>query len=1004
MTATAEPSTAPQAATRTPRAATRQNAGLARHLAEALQGEARFDAFTRGRYATDASIYQIMPAGVVLPRSAADIAATLKIAAEHDVPVIMRGGGTSQNGQPIGHGLVVDCSRHFNGITAYDPQKGTVTVEPGMVLERLNTRVKAEGWFFPVEPSTATRCTIGGMAGNNSCGARSLRFGKMSDNVLAIEALFPDGTPFGFGLTGNDGTGVTGPDRAGHLAAAMRALAEAERDEILARYPQVQRRVGGYNLDALIEPRPNLAHLLVGSEGTLAATTGVTLKLSRLPTHRVMGVCHFPSFRSAMETTKALVDLDPVAVELVDNNVLVLGADIPLFRTTLADITRGTPNCLLLVEFAGDDRDALLADLKRLDACMSDHGFRNAVVEVPEPVRQKSVWEVREACLNIMMSMKGDAKPVSFIEDCAVPLEHLADYTDTVTEVFTRHGTRGTWYAHASVGCLHVRPILDMKQGGDVAKMRAIAEEASAAVRRFKGSYSGEHGDGISRSEYIEPMFGARLTRAFETVKDGFDPDNRLNPGKIVRPLRMDDRSLMRFQPGYAVTQPGATALDWSDWGGFGPAVEMCNSNGTCRKLAGGAMCPSYRVTKDEQHLTRGRANSLRLAISGQLGTDAFTSPEMKRTLDLCVSCKACRRECPTGVDMAKMKIEFLHHYHARHGLPLKERLVAALPLYAGTAARLAPLLNLRDRLPALARLSERLVGLSARRTLPQWRRPWHEAGEPAHPNDVNGDFRDVVLFGDTFNRAFERENLEAAERVLVAAGYRLHRVFPHRGRRPLCCGRTYLASGQTDRARAEARRTLTALLPFIRAGARVVGLEPSCLLTFRDEFASLLPGPEAAELGRASFLFEELLAADLNAGRIDLPLADQGGRIAHLHGHCHQKAFAAMGAVETVLRSVPGLDVRPIESSCCGMAGAFGYGADTIDVSLAMAELSLFPALRQAGPGDLVVADGTSCRHQIHDGLGLTARHVARVLDEALVTSTRPSGALRNGKPFLPL
>ncbi|MBY0259667.1 FAD-binding and (Fe-S)-binding domain-containing protein [Methylobacterium sp.] len=985
MTATAEPSTTPRAATRTPRAATRQNAGFARRLAEALQGEARFDLFTRGRYATDASIYQIMPAGVVLPRSAADIAATLKIAAEHDVPVIMRGGGTSQNGQPIGHGLVVDCSRHFNGITAYDPEGGTVTVEPGMVLERLNTRVKAEGWFFPVEPSTATRCTIGGMAGNNSCGARSLRFGKMSDNVLAMQALLPDGAPFGFGLTGNDGTGVTGSGRAEHLAAAMRALAESERDEILARFPQVQRRVGGYNLDALIEPRPNLAHLLVGSEGTLAATTGVTLKLSRLPAHRVMGVCHFPSFRSAMETTKALVDLGPVAVELVDNNVLVLGADIPLFRTTLADITRGKPNCLLLVEFAGDDRDALLADLRRLDACMSDHGFRHAVVEVPEPVRQKSVWEVREACLNIMMSMKGDAKPVSFIEDCAVPLEHLADYTDTVTEVFTRHGTRGTWYAHASVGCLHVRPILDMKQGGDVAKMRAIAEEASAAVRRFKGSYSGEHGDGISRSEYIAPMFGARLTRAFETVKDGFDPDNRLNPGKIVRPLRMDDRALMRFQPGYAVTQPGTTALDWSDWGGFGPAVEMCNSNGTCRKLAGGAMCPSYRVTKDEQHLTRGRANSLRLAISGQLGPDAFTGPEMKRTLDLCVSCKACRRECPTGVDMAKMKIEFLHHYHARHGLPLKERLVAALPLYAGTAAWLAPLLNLRDRLPALARLSERVAGLSARRTLPQWRRPWRETGEPAHPGDVTGDFRDIVLFGDTFNRAFERENLEAAERVLIAAGYRLHRVFPHRGRRPLCCGRTYLASGQTDRARAEARRTLTALLPYVRAGARIVGLEPSCLLTFRDEFASLLPGAESAEFGKASFLFEELLAMDLQAGRIALPLSDQHGRVAHLHGHCHQKAFAAMGAVETVLRAVPGLDLRVIESSCCGMAGAFGYGAETIDVSLAMAELSLFPALRKAGPDDIVVADGTSCRHQIHDGLGLEARHVARVLDEAL-------------------
>ncbi|MCJ2071687.1 FAD-binding protein [Methylobacterium sp. J-030] len=974
--------TRPQTA---PRAAARLDAGLARRLAEQLQGEVRVDAFTRGRYSTDASIYQIMPAGVVLPRSAADIAATLRVAAEHGAPVIMRGGGTSQNGQPIGAGLVVDCSRHFNGILAYDPEAGTITVEPGMVLERLNTRVKADGWFFPVEPSTATRCTVGGMAGNNSCGARSLRYGKMSDNVLSLDALLHDGEAFTFGLTGNTVSGVTGSARAEILAEQARALADAHRDEIAARYPKVQRRVGGYNLDALIEPRPNLAHLLVGSEGTLAATTAVTLKLSRLPTHRVMGVCHFPSFRAAMETTRHIVALDPVAVELVDNNVLVLGADIPLFRTTLADITRGKPNCLLLTEFAGDDRDALDRDLKRLESCMADHGYPDAVVEVVEPARQKSVWEVREACLNIMMSMKGDAKPVSFIEDCAVPLEHLADYTDAVTEVFTKHGTRGTWYAHASVGCLHVRPILDMKDGGDVRRMRAIAEETAELVRRYKGSYSGEHGDGISRSEYIAPLFGPVLTSAFETVKDAFDPDNRLNPGKIVRPLAMDDRSLFRFKPDYAVTQPLETALDWSDWGGFGAAVEMCNNNGTCRKLVGGAMCPSYRATREEQHLTRGRANSLRLAMSGQLGKDAFTSPEMKRTLDLCVSCKACRRECPTGVDMAKMKIEFLHHYHARHGLPLRERLIALMPIYAGAAARFAPLLNLRDRHPALARLSEKVAGLSAKRSLPRWRRPWREQGEPAHPGDVKGDFRDLILFGDTFNRAFERENLEAAERVLAAAGYRLHRVHPDRGRRSLCCGRTWLASGQTDRARQEARRTLDTLLPFVRAGARVVGLEPSCLLTFRDEFSALLPGSDTALLAGQSMLFEELLAADLAAGRIALPLADQRGRVAHLHGHCHQKSFGLMGSVETVLRAVPGLDVRVIESSCCGMAGAFGYRPESIETSFAMAELALFPALRAAAPGDLVVADGTSCRHQIQDGLGLHAEHVACVLDRAL-------------------
>jgi FAD/FMN-containing dehydrogenase/Fe-S oxidoreductase len=963
-----------------PAAPHRRDLGLERQLARAIEGQVRFDAFTRGRYATDASIYQIMPVGVVFPKSAGDVEASLKIAREHGVPVIARGGGTSQNGQPIGAGLILDFSKGFNGVTAYDPQARTVTVEPGMVLEHLNARLKADGLFFPVEPSTASRCTIGGMTGNNSCGARSLRYGKMVDNVVAVSALLPDGDAFRF-----DPTGAAGSEQAARLAAEMIGLAHRERDEIERMFPKVQRRVGGYNLDALLPAQPNPAHLLVGSEGTLAVTTGVTLALSAIPTHRVMGVCHFPSFRAAMETTRHLVALGPTAVELVDNNILVLGADIPLFRRTLADITKGEPNCLLLVEFAGDGPDMLRADLTRLDQCMADHGFPDAVVEVVQPARQRQVWEVREACLNIMMSMKGDGKPVSFIEDCAVPLEHLADYTDAVTELFERHGTRGTWYAHASVGCLHVRPILDMKDEAQVGSMRAIAEEACDLVRRFKGSHSGEHGDGISRSEFHERMFGARLVRAFETVKDGFDPDNRLNPGKIVRPYRMDDRSLMRFSPDYRATQPRTTALDWSEWGSFGQAVEMCNNNGTCRRTLGGTMCPSYRATREEQHVTRGRANSLRLAITGQLGPDAFTSPEMKETLDLCVSCKGCKRECPTGVDMAKMKIEFLHHYHARHGMPLKERLIAYLPHYAPAATLIAPLLNLRDAVPFLAKATERWFGLSARRTLPKWRRPWRQVGELAHPQDVVGDGRDIVLFGDTFNRYFERENLEAAERVLSAAGYRLHHVLPTGGGRPLCCGRTFLSAGLVDQARREARRTLDTLVPFVARGARVVGLEPSCLLTFRDEFAALLPRNAVEPLAAASFLVEEVLSADLEAGRVSLPLADQGGRTAHLHGHCHQKAFGVMGAVESVLRSVPGLNVQVIESSCCGMSGAFGYGAETIDVSFAMAELSLLPAVRRAGADDMIVADGVSCRHQVHDGSGRGAAHVVRVLDDAL-------------------
>jgi Fe-S oxidoreductase len=592
---------------------------------------------------------------------------------------------------------------------------------------------------------------------------------------------------------------------------------------------------------------------------------------------------------------------------------------------------------------------------------------------------------MREACLNIMMSMKGDGKPISFIEDCAVPLEHLADYTDAVTELFDRYGTRGTWYAHASVGCLHVRPILNMKDDGDIKSMREIAEVACEIVRGFKGSHSGEHGDGISRSEFHERMFGARLVAAFEAVKDGFDPEGRLNPGKIVRPYRMDDRTLMRFPEGYRAAEPVRPALDWSDWGGFGAAVEMCNNNGTCRKTLSGVMCPSYRVTQNEQHVTRGRANSLRLAISGQLGADAFTSGDMKETLDLCVSCKGCRRECPTGIDMAKMKIEFLHHYYARHGLPLKERLIADLPRYAPLAAFAAPLLNMRDRVPALARATERWLGLSARRTLPRWRRRWREGRKVSSPADVRGDGLDVILFGDTFNRAYERENLEAAHRVLTAAGYRLHVVRPLTGARPLCCGRTYLSAGLVDEARREATRTLTALTPFVAGGARIVGLEPSCLYTFRDEFASLLPKAAVEPAARAAVMFEEALAPDLAAGTVSLPLAGQGSRTAHLHGHCHQKAFGGMDAAESVLKRVPGLNVRKIEASCCGMAGAFGYGAETVETSLAMAELSLLPTVRKAAADDLIVADGTSCRHQIRDGAGREALHIARVLDLAL-------------------
>src|SRR5262245_2316526 len=733
--------------------------GLERRLKAHLLGEVEFDAFTRGRYATDASHYQIMPIGVVAPRSVKEAGHALAIAREEGVSVLARGAGTSQAGQAVNSSLVIDCSKYLDHLLELDVPARRCVVEPGIVLDDLNRRLKSHGLWFPVDISTASRATIGGMTGNNSCGARSLRYGNTRENVVSIDAVLADGTSAHFGPIANDLSDV--PGALHPLAADLLAIGAREAAEVAARFPKVQRRVGGYNLDALIPGRNdlNLAHILVGSEGTLAFSTRIELKLAPLLGRRAVGACHFGSFRSAMEAAQHIVKLSPIAVELVDHTMIELARDIALFRPTIEVFVRGEPAAVLLVEFAEAEWDENLRRLQRLHELIGDLGFawgkrgahNGGVIDVLDPKLQAAITDVRTAGLNIMMSMKDEGKPVSFVEDCAVPLEHLADYTQRLTEVFEQHGTRGTWYAHASVGCLHVRPVLNLRLTHDVKAMRAIAEAAFAFVREYKGSHSGEHGDGIVRSEFHAPMFGKQLVNAFEEVKDRFDPTGLFNPGKIVRAPRFDDRSHFRYGPDYhgdAIT----TRLDWSAYtgtgGGFQGAVEMCNNNGACRALAGGVMCPSFRVTGEEKDVTRGRANTLRLAVTGQLGSDALTSDEMAQTLNLCVSCKACRRECPTGVDMARMKIEVLAARAEQRGLSLHDRLVAYLPRYAPYAARLPWLLNLRDVVPGAAKLSETVAGFSARRSLPRWRSDWFR------DSDVRGKFEadgretgDLVLF-----------------------------------------------------------------------------------------------------------------------------------------------------------------------------------------------------------------------------------------------------------------
>ena len=601
---------------------------LATALRREIRGDVLFDRASRGRYATDASIYQVEPIGVIVPETAEDVAAALAIAREHGVAVLPRGGGTSQCGQTVNRALVIDCSKHLRRVLHVDPSARTALVEPGLVLGHLNAALKPHGLFFPVDPSTHSRCTIGGMAGNNSCGSKSIRYGLMADNVRAIDAILADGTRHRFGpLPDNLGEDV--PSNITELIQRLRVLGAAQASEIAARFPKQLRRVGGYNIDVLTPAarsagRENLARLLVGSEGTLAFSTTLELELHPIKPRKMLGICQFPTFRAAMEAAQHIVRLDPEAVELVDRTMIDLGRGIAIYRATIDEMLLGEPDSLLIVEFHGHADEPLLGKLAELDALMGDLGYPGAVVRATDAGFQARIAEVREAGLNIMMSMKGDGKPVSFIEDCAVDLADLADYTERLNRVFERHGTKGTWYAHASVGCLHVRPVLNMKDPADVRTMRAVAEECFALVREYKGSHSGEHGDGIVRSEFNETMFGPRIARAFEAVKDAFDPDALFNPNRIVRPPRMDDRTLFRYAPGYAPAPGFTPKLDWSDHpgplGGMLAAVEMCNNNGTCRSFDAGVMCPSYRVTRDEEHLTRGRANTLRLALTGQLG------------------------------------------------------------------------------------------------------------------------------------------------------------------------------------------------------------------------------------------------------------------------------------------------------------------------------------------------------------------------------------------------
>ncbi|MDC2968863.1 FAD-binding oxidoreductase [Candidatus Pelagibacter sp.] len=949
---------------------------IGKEIRDKVNGKTLFDEFSRGRYSTDASVYQIKPLGVVLPKDTNDVLNLMEYSQKNSVPLLARGGGSSQCGQTVGESVVLDYSKHQNKILELNVEEKYVWVQPGVVLDHLNDYLKPHGLWFPVDVSTSSRATIGGMSANNSCGSRSLYYGNMVHNVLAIEAILDDGSIFQFDqINKNYLATKNNQDRLYKIIDKFIDVRQKVGSEIDANWPTTQRRVGGYNID-LIDPEGfNSSNLLVGSEGTLSLFNKIKLKLSEIPKNKILGVCFFDNFHQAMELSKEIVKLKPTCVELMDQNLLNLAEEIPMYAGGIKKYIKGNPEAVLMVEFIDTEKSVYEKKIKDLEYLVLNQNKKNEFSFYSDLSEQKEVFEIRKAGLNILMSMKGDKKPVAFIEDCAVSLEHLADYTARLKEIFKKYGTSGMFYAHASVGTLHVRPVLNMKSDKDIENMRSISEEAFEMVKDYKGSHSGEHGDGIVRSEFHEMMFGKKIINAFEEIKDTFDSKNLLNPGKIVQPFKSNDRSLMRYKSGYQ-TENIDTHYDWSHWGQFSDAVEMCNNNGACRKLDSGVMCPSYRITKEEKDLVRGRANTLRLALSNQLPEGSFASKEMYETMELCVSCKACQRECPMSVDMAKMKSEFLSHYYKKFSMRIKDRIISDMPRLIWLLKFLAPIFNMIKNIPLISTIVEKF-GFATARTMPEVQN--QNALREIYDSQTVSENK-VILFADTFNINFENENLVYAIKVLNKFGYQA--VIPSFGKdklkRPLCCGRTYISYGQLEKASEELNRFNDYVIQNNYINLPVVGIEPSCLLTFNDEYQTLKNVNNREKIKNKFYLLEEFILEQIrNNNNIKANRFDQNVLI---HGHCHQKSQDRMKGLTNLLSEL-NINNKMIETSCCGMAGSFGYESKNYEVSKKMANLSLIPAINNSGEKDFIVANGTSCRHQISDLSEKRGKHVSELL-----------------------
>lgn len=949
-----------------------------RRARTSLKGAVRADAVSRALYATDASNYQIMPLAVVTPYDHDDVQATIALAAELRLPVLPRGGGSSLAGQSVGEAVVLDFTTHMHGLLAVDAEARRARVQPGISLDVLNRRLAPYGLKLGPDPASAVVCTVGGMVGNNSTGSHSILYGMTADHVIAIDAILADGTPARFEAMPRRELGelVMRGGLLGAIYQRVPAIVESVRAELLAREHRTWRRCGGYNLDRLLDPEQlNLAQLLCGSEGTLATSTAIEVALVPLPRHTAIVLVAFDEQHAALEAVPAMLESDPAAIEHIDRFLMRMQREAGGEYSIAQFIGADDPEAVLITEFYGESPAELAAKMARLEQILARVAPTARRYRFDDAKAQQAVWGMRKAQAGLLARQRSALKPLSFIEDVAVPVQHLAAYIRDLLRITEAFGVEVTMSAHASAGCLHVMPFLDLKTALDVERMQGISAATAELVGRYDGVMSSEHGDGLARSWLNRRVFGEPIYRAFQQVKAAFDPQNRMNPGKIVDGPPMTEH--LRFGPAYRTIKLHEQ-LDWSHDGGFAGAIEICNGQGYCRKVEGGTMCPTFMVTRNERDSTRGRANALRNALSGRIPREELFGPQMLDILNLCIGCKGCQSECPSAVDMTRIRSEYLFHYHQRHGADLRTRLFAHMPRLA-RAATAVPLVaraaNVMTGLPPVRAAAAKLLGLAPERKLPRFaperfsrrRRATNAEGDP------------VVLYVDTWAEHQRPEIAQAAHDVLSAAGYRVI-VPPY-----ACCGRTLLSKGFLPQAKAAARRVINTLAPFIAEGVPIVGLEPSCILTFRDEYQALVDDGRRAELGRLALTFEEFVAA--NGERFRQVLRQDGPREAILHGHCHQKAQVGTTPARLTL-ALAGYTVNDLDSGCCGMAGSFGYEAEHSAMSRAIAERVLLPAVAGSDPATTIVAAGVSCRQQIGDLAGRTALHPAEVLARHLITN----------------